>query len=82
MFYRQMDFIEFIEFKQVRAECHRMGRTKTVHEFGAQVASLETQVAKEKLDNFNRREFYSKVELLRLDIEETVSVGKCIYFYL
>ena len=59
-----------------------MGKKKTVHEFGAQVASLETQVATEKLDNCNRREFYSKVELLRLDLEETVSVGKYIDFYL
>lgn len=51
---------------------------QTILEFGAQVASLETRVASKKLDNFNRREFYSKVELLRLDLEEAVSVGKCI----
>jgi hypothetical protein len=44
---------------------------RDVQEFDARISSLETQVTAGNLDNFVRRELYSKVELLRLDIETT-----------
>ena len=44
---------------------------RNVQEFDARLSSLETQITAGNLDNFVRRELYSKVELLRLDIETT-----------
>ena len=44
---------------------------RNAQEFDARLSSLETQVTAGNLDNFVRRELYSKVELLRLDIETT-----------
>lgn len=51
---------------------------KKMQDFGARVSSLEARVLAKNLDNFVRRDLYSKVELLRLDMGDTIAAGKTI----